>query len=250
MLLLWEDREPFSPETLSTTGTQGDPENDCVDATVNSDAVVVTSSFLFSASSYTPSSPVYYIYNADLGVVDPTGDVTISKEVISSDLADPNDEFGFTVTVTGLTSSTDDITYTGVGTYASGGTMTFALEGSTGTKSLTMKSSDSITLKDLPCGAKVTVTETASGNYIASYTYKVGNGTESASTIGNTCTIDSLIGGATTAISFTNTQNEVVITFQDIPGGWSTGILLVLILFLAADLLYLYSHKLKRRQKM
>jgi fimbrial isopeptide formation D2 family protein len=239
----------ISSETQSTTGIQGNPENDCVDATVNSAAAVLTPSFIFSASSYTPSSPIYYIYNADFGVIKPTGDVTISKVVTGNDFADPNDEFTFTVSVTGLTSSTNVITYAGIGTYASGGTMTLALNGSTGTKSFTMKSGDSITLKNLPRSSKVTVTETANPDYTASYTYKVGNGTESERVIGSTCTIDSLTGRATTVISFTNTRNEVVITALDIPGGWSTGTLLVLIMFLAADLLYLISHKSKCRQK-
>ena len=130
----------ISPETLSTTGIQGNPENDCVDATVNGTAAVVTSSFAFVASSYTPLLPVYSIYNADVGVIHSTGDVTISKVVEGGDFADPNDEFTFTVSATGLTSSTNVITYLGTGTYASGGTLTLALNGSTGTTSLTMES--------------------------------------------------------------------------------------------------------------
>ncbi|MGI6109522.1 MAG: DUF7601 domain-containing protein, partial [Eubacteriaceae bacterium] len=53
-------------ETQAKTGTQGNPEND---AQTLEDGTVVIQEFTTNLEAFTPGSPVYYTYNADIGMV-------------------------------------------------------------------------------------------------------------------------------------------------------------------------------------
>ena len=88
-----------------------------------------------------------------------TGELTVSKEIVSDAAADANQNFEFTVTLNGLVSDPAERTFSGV-------TFVKQTDGDAFVGTVTLKGGESMTIEGLPTGITYTVAEAANDDFV------------------------------------------------------------------------------------